>query len=262
MDTMRPKRMRGPTNIGHWVTLLEDQTPFSYSNIGGDGEFLTITGWDGTNSDGRTSTPEKAEALGRVLLEPRLTYHGYNPGALGSEKEAAAEAWLRRHGINVPQRTVRPRSDPDFGSSRINVRWVHKEIISTANAKGRLYPFLQALQERPLLVVGTDWLTEEFLGDALRARSTVLIPQEMGWAEMDEIRDRVHHALHSFPRDGIVTWGLGYISKVLTWELALERPELTQIDVGACWDAYCGVLNRHGHKRPEWAAAMKENLGR
>ena len=45
-----------------------------------------------------------------------------------------------------------------------------------------------------------------------------------------------------------------------TWELALERPELTQIDVGACWDAYCGVLNRHGYKRDTWKDAMQRNL--
>lgn len=247
-----------PKSILDYAKLVEEGTPFSHSNIGGDGEFLTITGWGGTNSDGRKSTPEKAEALARVLLEPRLTLHGYNPGRLDSDKEAGAQAWLRSHGINIPHRPQ--LFDPDFGKSRINVRWVHKEIISSANVNGKLRPFLQALRSRPVLVVGTAWLTKDFLVDVLRARDTVLIPHDMGWSKMDDIRSVIHGALDLFPKDGVVTWGLGYLSKVLTWELALERPELTQIDVGACWDAYCGVLNRHGYKRDTWKDAMRRNL--
>ena len=249
---------RVPKHIEDYAQLVEDGTPFSYANIGGDGEMLTITGWDGTNSDGRKSTPEKAAALARVLLEPRLTLHGYNPGRLDSDKEACAQKWLRDHGINVP---LRPQlSDPDFGTSKINVRWVHKEIISSANVNGKLRPFLQALRHRPVLVVGTVGLTKKFLKGTLKAKDVVLIPADMGWAQMAEIRDRVHKALDQFPKDGVVTWGLGYIAKVLTWEMALERPELTQIDVGACWDAYCGILHRHGYRREAWKDAMRENL--
>jgi len=247
-----------PKSILDYAQLVEDGTPFSLSNIGGDGEFLTITGWDGTNSDGRKSTPAKAAALARVLLEPRLTLHGYNPGRLDSDKEANAQKWLRDHGINVPHR---PQfSDPDFGTSKIDVRWVHKEIISSANVNGKLRPFLQALRTRPVLVVGTVGLTKEFLTGTLKAEDSILIPPDMGWAQMAEIRDRVHGALVRFPLDGVVTWGLGYIAKVLTWELALERPSLTQIDVGACWDPYCGILHRHGYRREAWKDAMKANL--
>ena len=62
-----------PREIKDYVTLLNAGTPFTLSNIGGDGEFLTINGWEGINSDGRESTPEKAAALARTLLEPRLT---------------------------------------------------------------------------------------------------------------------------------------------------------------------------------------------
>lgn len=247
-----------PKSILDYVRLVEEGTPFSYSNIGGDGEFLTITGWDGTNSDGRTSTPEKARALARVLLEPRLTLHGYNPGHLKSDKEAGAQAWLRKHGINVPHRPQ--LTDPDFGKSKINVRWVHKEIISSANVNGKLAGFLAALRDRPLLVVGMEGITRGFLNTALKAQDSVLFPLAMGWDQMGAIRDQVHKALDALPPDTVVTWGLGYLSKVLTWELALERPELTQIDVGACWDAYCGVCRRHGYRKPAWKEAMRKNL--
>jgi hypothetical protein len=34
----------------------------------------------------------------------------------------------------------------------------------------------------------------------------------------------------------------------------------THIDMGACWDPYCGVRNRHGYKRDTWPEAMARNL--
>ena len=248
-----------PRNIGDYANLLDNGTPFSMANIGGDGEFLTIVGWGGVNSDSRESTPEKAAALARVILEPRLTYHGYNPGRLESEKRTDAEAWLRGHGVNVPVYEC-DLQDPDFGSSVVNVRWVHKEIISSANVAGRLAPFIAALRRRSLLVVGANWLTDEFVRGVLGADRLYAIPPEVGWEALDDIEGHVEQDLGAMPDDAVVTWGLGYLTKVLMWRLAPKYPALTQIDVGAVWDPYCGVLNRHGYKRPEWPEAMERNL--
>jgi hypothetical protein len=50
------------------------------------------------------------------------------------------------------------------------------------------------------------------------------------------------------------------LTKVLMWRLAPLRPDLTHIDVGAIWDPYCGVLNRHGYRRATWPDAMRKNL--
>lgn len=246
-----------PGKIEDFVSILEAGTPFSYSNIGGDGEFLTILGWPGTNSDFKKSTIEKAVALAAVLLEPRLSLHGYNPGRAQSKKRLDAEKWLRRHGINVPELTHADLLDPDFGSSRINVRWVHKEIIASSNGKGRLAPFLRVLKARPLLVVGSAGI-ESFV-ERMDGES-VLLPAEKGWDEMFQIEEEVRRKLLDMPDDTIVTWGLGYLSKILEWRLAPEFPLATQIDVGACWDPYCGTLNRHAYKDPGWPEMMEKNL--
>ncbi len=248
-----------PRHVEDYVQLLNDGTPFTLSNIGGDGEFLTINGWDGTNSDGRESTPEKQWALAQTLLEPRLTYHGYNPGHLKSEKRDNAEAWLRSQGINVPYHDGRLQ-DPYFGMSRINVRWVHKEIISSANVKGNLNPFLRALRDRSPVVVGPSTLTDEFLEDTLDARAGILIPPDKGWEIIDGIEEDVAHVLETSLPDTVVTWSLGYLTKVLMWRLVERFPTMTQIDVGAIWDPYCGLLNRHGYRKPEWAEMMVQNL--
>jgi hypothetical protein len=255
--TEEERKLWAPSKIVEWVAYLEKGTPFTYTNIGGDGEFLTMLGWPGTNSDGHQSTQEKGEAMARVILEPRLTFHGYNPGRPNTNKLLEAEQWLRRHGVNVPRLTDNECLDPDFGGAEINVRWVHKEVIASSNSKGRLGPMLRVLKERPLLVVGMEGL-DSFV-DRLGGES-VLIPAEVGWEAIDEIEQQVRTKLDTMPADTVVTWGLGYLSKVLTWRLAPDYLDATQIDVGACWDAYCGILNRHAYKKPEWQEAMKKNL--
>jgi hypothetical protein len=247
-----------PQAIADYVELLNTGTPFTHTNAGGDGEFLTITGWRGTNSDGHESTVEKGDALAKVILEPRLTFHGYNPGKPESEKRSNAELWLRDHGVNVPLLSHTSLTDPDYGTSKVNVRWVHKEIISTANVRGEWGAFLKALKNRSLLAVGPHHICNFAAGKL--GGSAVTFPLDWGWDKIERIRTRVEAKLLDMPTDTVVTWSLGYIAKVLTWKLAPCFPGLTMIDLGACFDPYCGVLNRHGYKADTWPDAMRKNL--
>jgi hypothetical protein len=251
-----------PQRIDEYVRLLESGTPFTHANIGGDGEFMAITGMVGTNSDGRAFSPEVGTELAKVLLEPRLTFHGYNPGGREDPRRTRAEKWLRTHGINVPVQTASTLEDPEFGKSAVNVRWVHKEIISSANVRGELGPFIRALRKRTVIVVANNTVAEAFVTDVLDAADWLFIPLGTGFADLDEIERHVSDILVDWgPEDnGVLTWSLGYPTKVLAWRIAQSHPGVTQIDMGACWDPYCGVLNRHGYKRPEWKAAMEKNL--
>jgi hypothetical protein len=253
-----------PQTIEDWTKLVEDGTPFTYANIGGDGEFLAIVGKVGTNSDGRAFNPEVGKILAQVLLEPRLTFHGYNPGRPGSEKRLAAEAWLREHGINVPELDPHRLTDPDFGKCERNVLWVHKEIISSANVRGELGPFLRALRERTSVVVMSCDLDvpvrEWFATDVLGAKEYLLVPVEHGLNCLDSLYDTIAEQIQSAGDGAVVSWSLGYPAKPLIWRLAAEFPAVTQIDMGACWDPYCGVRNRHGYKRDTWPEAMARNL--
>ena len=150
--------------------------------------------------------------------------------------------------------------DPDYGTSRVNVRWVHKEIISSANVRGRLNPFLRALRARQLVVIGPDTLTTNFLKGVLDGYLHVLIPPEIGWESLDRIEHVATMAMSGSIPNAVVTWSLGYLTKVLMWRLAPRFPAATQIDVGAIWDPYCGLLNRHGYRRPEWEENKARNL--
>lgn len=250
--------MNAPACIEDYTTLLLQRTPFTLSNIGGDGEFLTICGWAGTNSDGKQSTPEKRDALARCILEPRSTFHGYNPGTPGSDKQRNAELWLDRHGVNVPKYFPSYIEDPEYGSAKVNVRWVHKEIIASANCQGKLGPFLSALKARRPAVIGSSHLAS--MAKRLDADAVYLIPTHVGWEDLERIERNIRMLLSTHPRDGVVTWSLGYLTKVLQWRLIPDYPDLTQIDLGAVFDPYCGVRNRRFYKSDKWPAAMEANL--
>jgi hypothetical protein len=246
-----------PQTIEDWTRLVEDGTPFTYANFG-DGEFLAITGRIGVNSDGIRYDPAIGAELAKVLIEPRLTFYGYNPGKRDSEKRLNAERWLREHGINVPVLGQTTLEDPHNGKCDCNIHWVHKEIISYANVRGRFGPFMRALRQRDVVLIAPPAVCWQF-ADTLRARSHVSVPPD-GWIERHRVLGDVRFALDTAPAGAVVSWSFGFPTKVLMWELADERPDLTQIDMGACWDPYVGRLSRSGYKRPEWPEAMARNL--
>ena len=252
--------MNAPRQVEDFVKLLDSGEPFTHANYG-DGEWHCITGSRvGLNSDSVDMGDEGFRTdLSHTLIEPRLTFHGYNPGKLGSPQLARAEDWLREHIINVPTRDGR-FADPDYGAASINVRWCHKEIISTANASGRLRPLIQALRERALLVIGPDHLTEDFVFGVLGADDFVPVQLACQYHEVAPFEGTIYDAMAALPADGAVSWSFGFPTKFLMWEAAERFPDLAQIDMGACWDPYCGVLSRRGYKMPTWPAAMAANL--
>ena len=91
----------------------------------------------------------------------------------------------------------------------------------------------------------------------MEAKASVLVKPEDGWEILDDIEGDVDRTLRTLPNDTVVLWSLGYLTKVIMWRLAILFPAVTQIDVGAIWDPYCGLLNRHGYRRPEWALTHK-----
>lgn len=253
--------MNVPQTIDDWTALVEAREPFTYANIGGDGEMLTVTGWRGTNSDGKESRPEKQKALARCLTETRYTFAGYNPGKKGTAKLKRAEDWLRKHGINVPERGRTTLVDPDYGNAKINVRWVHKEIIGAANTSGRLNGFLHALAARDWLVVVSDNCDDRTLRK-MGASVVFVVPKTWGWRDLDQIEGHARRLVAMLGTRPVVTWGLGYLAKVLVWRLAAWKDGrgITHVDMGACFDPYCGALNRSGYRRPEWPDMMRRNL--
>lgn len=251
-----------PQSIDDYVKLLNDGTHFTQMNYG-DGEWGLITGTlKGPNCDNKPATPLTSELLAKTILQPRFTFFGYNPGRAGTTNRWAAEDWLRERGINVPQLDHHALLDPDYGwAPKLNIRWAHKEIVPSANVRGRFAPVIRALRTRPLVIVGPDHLTHEFVYGTLKARKGGLVPLE--WSldtHLTQILDWTRRALDGMPQDTVLSLSLGYMAKVIAWYVADSHPHVTIFDAGAVWDPYCGQLSRSGYNRPEWPEMMAKNL--
>jgi len=98
------------------------------------------------------------------------------------------------------------------------------------------------------------------MAQRLNANASYLVPPEVGWESLDTLEAKIRAVLSALPADGVVTWSLGYLTKVLQWRLIPDYPWLTQIDLGAVLDPYCGHRNRRFYKSDKWPAAMESNL--
>lgn len=249
-----------PQSIDDYVRMLEDGVQFSQMNYG-DGEWGIVCGWRGENCDGKPATELTAALLERVILHPRFTFVGYNPGRPENPLRGKTETWLGEHNVNVPVLGPHALTDPEYGSRAINIRWAHKEIIPSGNLRGRFGPLIKALRNRALVVVGPDHLTPDFVDGVLKAQAKRLVP--LAWNLNDCLMDTVawvRSALDELSSDAVVSWSLGYTGKVAAWFVADSHPLVTQFDAGAVWDPYSGVLSRSGYRKPEWQEMMQKNL--
>lgn len=253
--------IRAPRSIDDYVRMLDQGEHFTQMNYG-DGEWGNITDTlKGPNCDGKPATEMTRTMLAKTVLEPRFTFFGYNPGKPDHRTRIATEAWLGENGVNVPELGPHALEDPHHGTQQINVRWTHKEILPSANLRGRFGPLIRALRNRPLVVIGPDHLTHDFVDRVLGARKRGLLP--LSWSLDERLVDVVtwaRNALDGMPGDTVISWSLGYIAKVAAWYVAESHPHVTQIDLGACWSPYCGQLIRSGYAKPEFQEMMRKNL--
>jgi len=249
-----------PKTIDDLVERLRGPTPFSTANYG-DGEWSCILGGVGSHINHREynvngdqyALPGLAEAMVDTLLEPVLTYYGYNPG---KKLRGRVENWLRERGINVP---VIGSVCYEYGSGRsyksckgllchgwstnTRVPWMWKEIISGANCKGEFAPFLRLCKESAVIVVGGAHLSNIPDFDY----SFIETPSSNTWNEIDSIEKKVLLGIKSI-RPQLVLFCCGLASNILIWRLAKRGVGCHLVDCGAVFDPYVGVKSRKTYK--------------
>jgi len=219
--------------IKPYVDMLLSGTPFTQANYG-DGEWSCILGRTGYNSQGGAYTPELQAALSETLTQPRFTFFGTNPGRAFWEE---AWAWCAQNWVVVP--------------------WVHKEMLSAANVRGDLGPFIRALQQRTIILVGPAHLRALDLFDVA---TFIEVPLPGAADSIHGTAARVIDAILSFhePREVCVLWSAGMATNVGMWltRILYTTCKATQIDCGAIWDPYVGVHSRWRYGLPDVQARI------
>ncbi len=183
---------------------LDNCIDFSFSRFG-DGEMFCMEGKDGMNCDRHEYFPDLGKALRNVLDNPR--------GVMG----------LMPLADNLRSR---------------NVDWVNGRCFCDALIRGDLDLFMEALQDRYVILVGPWHLRNlEFLNWFIQ------VPTRNAWLEYDRIKKEIETHITV---GNVIIYACGMMAPVLIHDL--YREDITQIDVGAVFDPYCGVHSRLYHK--------------
>lgn len=213
-----------PLPVSWFVNELEKGNPFSFTRFG-DGEtlvFLGDTGWQ--NCDGCVPT-EALQADMRQVLENNYPY-----------KHAA---------LNVARTNLGNRAKDYFEQNRVEVDWYSGDNLLTAALAGRLFPFVDQLRHKRVLMVGQPFLKE--LPEKGFFRPVYFycnVPARNAHTRKTVILQTVTDLVDRFEID-VVLWSLGFYANVFVDELwPVMGNEVTHIDCGSMWDGFCGQLSR------------------
>ncbi len=188
-----------------------------------DGEFYSIRGQQGVNSDGLAFQPETLGVeLHKILIQISNGAARNLPLLVGGDwtiPDHAAYVW-------------------EFGLER-TVPWCPSGIWVNGIVSGALAEFFVALlrDPRPKILVGNDSIkgAAGFLG-----ANFISVPASAAWAA----RGDVGYALRQAPKHAIVMYCAGMASEVFAWTAWNHRPDLTHLDMGHVFDGAFGVRSR------------------
>ncbi|KKK48173.1 hypothetical protein LCGC14_3147820 [marine sediment metagenome] len=188
---------------------LDNGIDFSFSRFG-DGEMFCMEGKEGMNCDRHKYFPDLGKALRNVLNDPK--------GVMA----------LLPNGDKL--RTL------------YDIDWADGRCFCDASIRGDLERFTDALIDKYVIVVGPLHLYElNFFNWFIQ------VPTRNAWLEYDRIKKELkpHNTIPVTPGN-VIIYACGMMAPVLIHDL--YREDITQIDVGAVFDPYCGVYSRLYHK--------------
>lgn len=215
-----------PLPLSVFVSNLERGRNFSVSRYG-DGEWFALTGAEGQNCDGVRYTPDLAAALSRSLTEHADYIHCMGPKASSNPDLAPrVETWLTAHAPHVV--------------------WHNSESLLDASLKGHLFPFVHALTQRKVMLVGGAHLRKL---PVLKPVVHIQVPARDAFSHLERMEGEV---LKRAARADVILLAAGPAAKVMlhTLHKTLGKTH-TLLDVGSLFDLYAGVDSRRYARKME-----------
>jgi hypothetical protein len=203
------------TTYAEICAMLETNLPFKFARYG-DGEFNCMFGKVGRNCDGHEYTPELARRLYQALKNAYYMI-GVQPLALTLYQEKIR--YLIDHKLDVV---------------------VNADVLHNASIDGTLPQFIKALDRRYVILVGPAHLSKFF--NAVH----IVIPEVNCWTMYEETKKQLAFHLEE-SKEAVVLFAASMMSEVLIDDFKLTNHTL--IDVGSCFDPYCGVKSRRYHHK-------------
>jgi hypothetical protein len=194
----------------------------------GDGEWSCVipelAGSRPNNSDGHRFFPELGEELRGLLLARPAYLLGMAPHVLSTFGEQIG-SFLAEHALN-------------------ELDWIDARPFHRASMHGKLNPFIDAITQAPLIVVGPAHLRA--IAQALGAAAFVEVPLRDCYLQLDRIHVECEQALRGMPAGTFLSVSAGMPANVLIHRLHdTFGDRYLLVDIGSLWDPYVGILSRN-----------------
>jgi hypothetical protein len=218
--------------LSYYVDLLNSGQPFALSRFG-DGEWAWLLDIPWVNEEGHNYFPEMARELRESLNRNHpMPFHYARPELRVCHNQEQITAYCER----------------------LNVTWYDCSTFRIANFSGELYPLVEALRQRRVIMVGPEHLAGL---KAFPFVDHIKVPGSNVYKQKVNVLWMLKEVARLLSPD-IIAFSAGPLSNILIDEL--WDGSTTLIDFGSLWDPYVGVKSRR-YMRQDLSERLKKNLG-
>ncbi len=226
-----------PHPLPFYADQLAAGEPFSFSRFG-DGEWGAIFHYPGTNADAHEYFPELGARLAKALTDQYPYFVGIQNHALRYEGRRIAD-WLNERGVKGP--------------------FHNADVFGQANVLGTLAPFVAALRQRPVAMIGPPHLRA--IDRVFPYERYFEVPAVNCFLEADAIT-RELRAFGAGRRGVVYAFSASMAANVILHDLFPEfGADNWLLDLGSIWDPYVGVQSRGWFRNLDLGPAMNRNMG-
>lgn len=221
-------------SLEYFTARLKRREPFAFVRYG-DGEFQAILGVKGQNCDGHEYFLDLGVALAKTLRHPRMGDYLYAIGPKAARgMQARVGTWLEEYASEIT--------------------WHDTEVFLRASLLGELYPLVNVLNHRRVVVVGPAHLTHLWENRYLREPDChIVTPDVNAWLEKKRIAQDILRAANPTNPNrttDVILFSAGMVSKILIWEMyPVLKTHTSLLDTGSLFDLYCGRDSRSYARR-------------
>lgn len=224
--------------LEYFVDLLNSGHPYGFSRFG-DGEWNAMFDREGANCDGHEYFPDLGLCLRMSIQNPAGYFYGIQKTAIRRDGRRIAECIRRMKG---------------------NVTWYNADVFHYANRDGNLFPLLDALRKKAVIIVGPPHLSR-LPAQLFEVEQFIHVPEKNCFLSVNDTIDSVREYSSCNGNGKVYAFSASMAANVMIHELFGELgADNWLIDFGSLWDPYVGVKSRGYFEEKDWEHKKAVNL--
>jgi hypothetical protein len=166
--------------------------------------------------------------------------------------------------LRIARRSHKTEIETFLEAQKSEVVWYDGDVLLNKALSGDLFPFIKALREYRILMVGQPFLRGVDEAGFFKPTFYYHAPPQNAHSTKQRIEKNILDLIDRY-QINMVLWSSGLATKVFLDNIWKETDgKITQIDCGSMWDIFCGVTTSRSYIRKgnvRWNALIEVNSG-